>query len=371
MHSPYGRIGQSRNANPQPPFAFMNMRFLTLGWASIFNRPSLLICCLLATIATTHAQIRTVTKQPYPTGANSVAWITNVPYVEGGGPQQQLDLYVPTQGKNMPLIVYVHGGGWEHGDKAGDSLNPYNLQLLWDGYAVASVNYRLAPAAIWPTQIQDCKAAIRWLKAHAHQYGYDPHRIAVMGVSVGGHLAAILATTSGSKTFDVGENLDSTSDVTCAVNLCGAAVDFTTFNEPNFSFLGGSLKDHMDLARSANPTSYMHADEPPMFVVHGTADRLVPYVQSELLVEAMDRAGAPYYFHTVVGGGHNIYFGLNFNASRTGFDAGRGGIGLFEDPIVEPLIKAFLHHYLLDGRKDLFTGVDVTGSEEHGRFGPK
>ena len=75
------------------------MRFLTLGWASIFNRPSLLICCLLATIATTHAQIRTVTKQPYPTGANSVAWITNVPYVEGGGPQQQLDLYIPTQGE--------------------------------------------------------------------------------------------------------------------------------------------------------------------------------------------------------------------------------------------------------------------------------
>ena len=371
MHSPYGRIGRSRNANPQPPFAFMNIRFLTLGWASIFNRPSLLICCLLATIATTHAQIRTVTKQPYPTGANSVAWITNVPYVEGGGPQQQLDLYIPTQEKNMPLVVYVHGGGWEHGDKAGDSLGPNLLQLLWDGYAMASINYRLAPAAIWPAQIQDCKAAIRWLKAHSHQYGYDPNRIAVIGVSVGGHLAAILATTSGSKTFDVGENLDSSSDVTCAVNLCGAAVDFTIFNGPNFSFLGGSLKDHLDLARSASPTTYMHADEPPMLVVHGTADHLLPYVESELLVEAMDRAGAPYYFHTVVGGGHSIYFGLNFNPSKTGFDAAGGGIGLFEDPIVEPLIKAFLHHYLLEGRKDLFTGVDVTGSEEDGRFGSR
>jgi len=89
------------------------------------------------------------------------------------------------------------------------------------------------------------------------------------------------------------------------------------------------------------------------------------------IVEAMDKAGAPYYFHTVVGGGHSPYFGLNFNASRTGFDAGGGGIGLFEDPIVEPLIKAFLHHYLLDGRKDLFTGVDVTQSEGQGRFRPK
>jgi acetyl esterase/lipase len=349
----------------------VNRHFLTLGWTSIFNPPSLLICCLFATIATTYPQIRTVTQQPYPTGSNSVAWITNVPYVDGGGPQQQLDLYIPTDRKNMPLVVYVHGGGWEHGDKAGDSLNPNNLQLLWDGYAMASINYRLAPAAIWPAQIQDCKAAIRWLKTHAHQYGYDPNRVAVIGVSVGGHLAAMLVTTSGTKTFDVGENLDSSSDVTCGVNICGAVADFTTFDGPNFSFLGGSLKDHMDLARSATPTNYMHADEPPMLVVHGTADHLVPYVQSELLVEAMDKAGAPYYFHTVVGGGHTIYFGLNFNASRTGFDAGGGGIGLFEDPIVEPLIKAFLHHYLLEGRKDVFTGVDVTGSEEHGRFRPK
>ena len=258
-------------------------------------------------------------------------------------------------------------------------LSSNYLQFLWDGYAMASLNYRLAPAAIWPAQIRDCKAAIRWLKAHPHQYGYNPNRIAVMGVSVGGHLAAILATTSGSKTFDVGENLDSSSDVTCAVNLYGAVADFAIFAkyredmgfDGNFSFLGGSLKDHMELARSASPTTYIHADEPPMLVVHGTADHLVPYLQAELLVEAMDKAGAQYYFHTVVGGGHGSYFGLNFNASRTGFDAGGGGIGIFKDPIVEPLIKAFLHHYLLDGRKDLFTAIDATRSEEHGRFCPK
>jgi acetyl esterase/lipase len=244
---------------------------------------------------------------------------------------------------------------------------------------MASINYRLAPSAIWPTQIQDCKAAIRWLKAHAHQYGYDPTRIAVIGVSVGGHLAALLCTTSGSKTFDVGENLDSSSDVTCAINICGAVADFVLFAEcrdgigfgGNFSFLGGSLKDHMELARSASPTSYMHADEPPMLVVHGTSDRLVPYNQAELLVEAMDKAGAPYYFHTVVGGGHNPYFGLNLNPRRNGFDVGGGGIGLFEDPTVEPLIKAFLRHYLLDRRKDLFTGGDVTTSAEHKPLPPK
>jgi hypothetical protein len=179
----------------------------------------------------------------------------------------------------------------------------------------------------------------------------------------------MLGSTSGSKIFDVGENLGSSSDVTCVVTLNGAA-DITTWDGPNL-FLGGPHKDHMDLARSASSTNYVHADEPPMLVVHGTADRLVPYLQAELLVEAMHKARAPYYFHTVVGGGHTSYFGLNLNASRTSFDAGGGGIGLFEDPIVEPLLKAFLHHYLLDRRKDLFTGVDVTRSEGQGRFCPK
>jgi acetyl esterase/lipase len=234
---------------------------------------------------------------------------------------------------------------------------------------MASVNYRLAPAAIWPAQIQDCKAAIRWLKAHAHEYGYDANRIAVMGESAGGQLVAMLGTTSGSKIFDVGENLDSSSDVTCVVDLFGPA-DFTVF-DGTFSFIGGAPKDHLDLARSASPINYVHGDEPPMLVVHGTADQLVPYIQAELLVGAMDKARAPYYFHTVVGGGHNPYFGLKFDASGSSFNSGGGGIGLFEDPIVEPLIKAFLHHYLLDARKDLFTGVDVTQSEGHCRHCPK
>src|SRR5258707_10943255 len=117
MHCPVREIPVAETLT-LPPRSFMNRHF-TLGWTSIFTPPSVLICCLFATIATTYAQIRTVTQQPYPTGGNSVAWITNVPYADGGGPQQQLDLYMPTDKKNMPLVVFVHGGGWEHGDKAG------------------------------------------------------------------------------------------------------------------------------------------------------------------------------------------------------------------------------------------------------------
>ena len=301
-----------------------------------------------------HAESRSRTRPPYPTVSHSVAWITNLPYVTGGGPQQQIDLYVPTNGNGRPLVVYVHGGGWEHGDKAGDSVNPNNLQWLWKGYAMASINYRLAPSALWPAQIQDCKAAIRWLKARAHEYGYDPNRIAVVGESAGGHLAAMLGTTTGSKIFDVGENLGYTSDVVCAVNLFGVS-DLTRLSSAHIStLLGQEAAGNLDLVRSASPVFYVHKDEPPMLIIHGTDDKLVPYDQAEALADAMDRADARYHFHTVVGGGHNPYFGLGVNPRTSNFDVGGGGVGLFEDPDVEPMIIAFLQHYLLDRRADVF-----------------
>jgi acetyl esterase/lipase len=343
----------------------MNRRFLQQTWTSIFNPPAVLICGVLATVAAAHAQIRTITRQPYPTGGDSVAWITNVPYISGAGIQQQLDLFVPTNRKNMPLIVYVHGGGFGHGDKIGDSLNPDELQLLWDGYAMASINYRLTPGALWPSQIEDCKAAIRWLKAHASQYGYDSNRIGVIGESAGGQLVAMLCTTSGTNKFDVGENLDYSSAVSCAIDLFGP----TDFTAPEMegdagahALFDGTAKEHMELARSASPIYYIHPDQPPIMVIQGTADHLVPFLQSERFVDAMEKAGAPFYFHTVVGGGHNPYFGLNSNFSGTNFEGSGGGIGLFEDPLVEPLIFAFFRHYLLEGKKNLFTGEGISNS---------
>jgi acetyl esterase/lipase len=142
---------------------------------------------------------------------------------------------------------------------------------LWQGYAIASINYRLVGTALWPAQIEDCKAAIRWLKAHAREYGYNANRLGVVGESAGGHLAAMLGTTSGTRTFDVGENLDYTSEVACVVNLFGLS-DVT--REPSVAarLLGSAGKDNLELVRGASPVTYVHRDEPPMLIVHGTND---------------------------------------------------------------------------------------------------
>jgi fermentation-respiration switch protein FrsA (DUF1100 family) len=104
-------------------------------------------------------------------------------------------------------------------------------------------------------------------------------------------------------------------------------------------------------------------------VIQGTADHLVPFLQSERFVDAMEKAGAPFYFHTVVGGGHNPYFGLNFNSTGTNFEGKGGGIGLFEDPMVEPLIFGFFRHYLLEHKKDLFTGAGISANQLSGVSG--
>jgi acetyl esterase/lipase len=147
-------------------------------------------------------------------------------YIEGGDEAQKLDLYLPEKpsDKPLPLIVHIHGGGWRGGNKFPCPVTPMVLK----GYVVASVEYRFTQKAVFPAQIQDCQAAIRWLRAHSKQYNFDPQRVGVIGGSAGGHLSALVGTSGGKKAFaPIGGNESQSDRVQAVCDIYGPA-DFTT-----------------------------------------------------------------------------------------------------------------------------------------------
>jgi acetyl esterase/lipase len=242
-------------------------------------------------------------------------------YVANGHERQKLDLYLPEQGDGpFPLIAWIHGGGWAAGEKS--DCPPLNQGFVARGYAVASLGYRLSGHAIFPAQIEDCKAAIRWLRAHAKEYRLNPAHIGVWGSSAGGHLVALLGTSGEVKEFDVGAHLDQSSRVQAVCDyfgptdflqmdahaLKGSPLIHDAARSPESRLVGGPIQENAAQARRANPISYVTKDDPPFFIVHGDQDPLVPHHQSELLFAALVQAGVPVRFTTVVGGGHGAGF---------------------------------------------------------------
>ena len=233
-------------------------------------------------------------------------------YVENGHGQQKLDLYLPAQPKG-PLLVWIHGGGWRGGNKA----NPPGLAMVKNGVAVASVEYRFSQHAIFPAQIEDCKAAIRWLRAHAGEYGYRKDMVAAWGASAGGHLVALLGVTGQVKDFDVGANLDESSGVQCVIDWFGPA-DFPGYDEnlptpmvqrenPNSviaQLFGGPVSQKLELAKRASPVTWATKDAAPMLIMQGTNDPLVPLDQSERLYKKLKEVGANVTLDVIEDAGH-------------------------------------------------------------------
>jgi acetyl esterase/lipase len=254
----------------------------------------------------------------------------NLEYVKDGHERHKLDLFVPEKADGLlPVLIWVHGGGWQNGSKEGcpPLLNGYTAR----GYAVASINYRLSGHATFPAQIEDCKAAIRWLRAHAKEYNLDPQRFGVWGSSAGGHLVALLGTSGDVKEFDVGEHLDHSSRVQAVCDYYGPT-DFVVFvstpryeshateNSPEAKLIGGAVMQNKDKAARLNPITYVSKDDPPFLIVHGDEDRTVPLNQSQLLFDALKAAGTSVHFHTIKGAGHGQGFG---------------------GPEIEPMVSAF------------------------------
>ena len=241
----------------------------------------------------------------------------------------QLELLVPSgTAAPVPVVIWIHGGGWFGGSRL--PIPPGVAELCARGYAVASVDYRLVPDAIWPAQLHDVKAAVRWLRAHANGYGLDPDRFAAFGDSAGGHLAAMLGTTSGLSPNSepitigrasvdlegtIGDHLDESSRVQAVVDWYGAT-DFLqmrfypatsnhdAIGSPESRFVGGPIQKNPEMTATANPISHVSPDDPPFLVMHGTVDDLIPFNQSELLVEALRQRGVPVSFVPVPDVGH-------------------------------------------------------------------
>lgn len=231
----------------------------------------------------------------------------DVPYVKNAHERQKLDIAYSKEGAARPLLVWIHGGAYMGGDKAEN--HAVWAELVKDGYAVATINYRLSGDAKWPAQITDCKAAIRYLRAHAKVYNIAPDRIAAWGSSAGGHLAALVGTSGTAKKLDVGEYLDQSSAVSCAVDMFGPIdfekmPQFTSPESPEARMWRKATSQALDLAREACPITYLSKDTPPILIFHGDADGVVNISQSQLFDAALKKAGAPGEFIALPGVGH-------------------------------------------------------------------
>jgi acetyl esterase/lipase len=218
--------------------------------------------------------------------------LRNLEYVKGGHERQKLDLYLPEklEPAPLPVIVWIHGGGWQAGSKDRCPAIPFVAK----GYAVASINYRLSQHATFPAQIEDCKAAIRWLRANAAKYHLDADHIGAWGASAGGHLVALLGTTGNMKQWDVGDNKDQSSRVQAVVDWFGRT-DFRTVgsraDSPVTKLLGGPVAENKEKATQASPVTHVTKGDPPFLIMHGDMDPLVAASQSEELTEALKKAG--------------------------------------------------------------------------------
>lgn len=257
---------------------------------------------------------------PVPSG---VTVLRDLVYAETPEQELQLDLYLPQAESDQPrpLIMYIHGGGWRFGNR--HMLGNFDAQTLAQhGYVIAAIEYRLSSVAIFPAQIHDCKAALRWLRKNAEQYNLDPRRVGAFGGSAGGHLSSLLAVSAGVPELEgsVGTvGVEYEGPIQAVVPIMGVS-DFRRLDDHRICmglnhdskgsittrFLGGRIPDFPDLASQASPVTYLdRGTTPPFLIIHGEKDRVVPFGQSEWLHESLQAAGVPSELVPMPGIGHS------------------------------------------------------------------
>ena len=229
----------------------------------------------------------------------------DIVYARYGAREVKLDLYLPKQpasGK-IPCIVVVHGGGWRSGDK--NRFAHIAGALAEQGFAAACIGYRLLPEVEFPAPVLDCKAAVRWVRAHAAQHGLDPGRIGAIGGSAGGHLVAMLGTS------DTVEKLEGDGGNAGVSSRVHAVVAMAT--PADMTRMGDRQNLGADLAKLISPVTHVTKNSAPILLLHGTKDTLVSMAQSELLLEKYRQAGAPAELVQIDGGVHAFWNGAHFD----------------------------------------------------------
>ena len=221
---------------------------------------------------------------------------TDITYCSPEGLPQQLDLYFPpeTMQPLWPVVVYIHGGSWQQGDKETAFYMPAFLELQSRGFLIVSINYRLAPGHPFPAQIEDARCAIRFLRANASRYHIQSDRIGAIGDSAGGHLAALLGLAGRNQDWDSGEFADQSSDVQAVVSLYGIsdlAKVFENDGSQTWPLVFGVTNKTDPRLKSASPLSYVHTGAPPFLLIHGSHDHIVPFEQSQWLFDALRDSG--------------------------------------------------------------------------------
>ena len=217
-------------------------------------------------------------------------------------------------GGPFPAIVYLHGGGWQGGDKT--QFEPQATDMAAAGFVGATIEYRLVPEGVlFPAPVEDSKAAVRWLRANASTYRIDAGRIGVAGRSAGGHLAAMLGTTLTE--FEGNGGNPSFSSRVQAVAAFNGVFDFVALNSPKFkaekaiegiaNFLGASYEEDPELWVTASPITHVGTESAPFLFLHGTRDKLIPYQQSVDMMNALTAAGVSAEIFTAKGAGHTFF----------------------------------------------------------------
>lgn len=243
--------------------------------------------------------------------AETVRHLTDIAYARVAGRTLALDLHLPAAVAHPSLVVYAHGGAWRDGDKS-----QYPEFLVERGFAVASVDFRSTSEARFPANVQDLKAAVRFLRAHARDYGYRAERIVIAGSSSGAHLATLVGLTNGDARLEgEGAAPGGSSAVQAIVSWYGASnldtilAQSTPFGvgvrEPALrQLLGGLPEEVPELTRLASPVAHVDKGDPPLLLLHGNQDRQMPVNQLLELEAACRRAGVPVETLILDGAGH-------------------------------------------------------------------